>query len=177
MRFEATGSSAGTNVIHSYDVLNLLAVGTAANTVKGILGAVRVKQIEIYSPISEQGAAVTCSIEWESNQASNIEISDTSMSTAKPAHLRSRPPPNSLANNWQNLANGNTPLFNIVAPPASTIDLWFDFTLFDEENSESQISVSTTAAVTTGLLYYLALDCKTDQEAVVFPPVSLTTIA
>jgi hypothetical protein len=146
--------------------------GTVTNTtVTSPFASVKLNHISIWSPPSSQGSAVTCSVEWASqSNANNREVSDTSVSVATPAHIRSRPPLNSLASFWQAPGIADNQLCNLVAPSGSIIDVNLSLIMQDDDNG-SAITRSVATAV-IGTIYYLALDNATGH---VYTPVSLTT--
>jgi len=170
MRFKSLSGAQTT--VFTTDLGSLLAVGTTIAQVTSVLGAVRVKRVELFAPVAAQGGQSTTSIEWLSAQAPNIEFSDTSMSVATPAHVNSVPPPNSLASYWS-ASNVGVALMNLIVPEGGTIDVWFDFTLTDDELFAPNTVVVALAAI--GTLYYMALDNTVDVGAVRYPPISLTT--
>jgi len=144
-------------------------IGTVVNsTVVPMMESIKIREVSIWTPPASQGAAATCSILWVgiANQANNQEVSDTSVSVATPAHVKSRPPRNSLASFWQQAST--TSLFTITAPSGSIIDVTLDMIVGDDENNIN-ISVTTNYV---GATYFLALDGPSTHR---FTPVSLTT--
>jgi len=113
----------------------------------------------------------TCSVEWASqSNANNLEVSDTSVSVMRPAHIFTRPPAQSLASFWQSPGIADNQLFNIIAPTGSIIDVAVQLISQDDDNG-----AAITRGVATGVLgtvYYLSLD---NASGHVYPPVSLTT--
>jgi len=144
-------------------------IGTVANTTVSILfKSFRLRKLEIWSPPPSQGATVTNSVEWLGTANSpSIEVSDTSVSVSRPAHIMTMPPRSSLAGFWQ-LNTGST-LFNLNAPIGSIIDLSCDMIVDD---SGAAVDTIAAATVVLGKIYYLALDHGTSDLIV---PVSLTT--
>lgn len=144
-------------------------IATVTNsTVAYINETFKVRRLRIWTPPASQGAAATCSINWIGGSfAPNKEISDTSVSVAVPAHVDSRPPPNSSGAFWQNMA-GSTAIFTLVCPAGSIIDLHIDYIEGDDEGVNS----AAVAAAVLGHTYYLALDGPASNLLV---PVSLTT--
>jgi len=145
-------------------------MGTTTNTtVTAFTGSVRVKRVEIWAVGQTLGTAITCSVLWAgTTNSADVEVSDTSVSTAAPAHINSRPPRNSLASFW-NIAGTQT-LFSLVAPAGCIIDVEVEQTLFDDDNG-SNATVSVATAV-VGTVYYLSLDPNATHR---YAPISLTT--
>jgi len=144
-------------------------VCTVANTTLSYLAvSSKVHRVSIWTPPASQGAAATCSIEWvDIDAVGSKEFSDTTVSTAFPAHVSSVPPVGSAAYQWQSTAGGGA-LMNITAPIGSVIDVHASHVLFDTGTAAPTAAV---AAGTLGVLYYLPLDGVTD----VFLPVGLNT--
>lgn len=171
-KYRFTSSANGTYVVPS--VALLAAAGSFTKTtnsiVNSLFGSVKLDRIEMWSPPASQGSFATCSVEFiGQTQANTVEYSDTSVSTAQPAHLNCVPPPQSLASFWQTGAGGGVNLFTIVAPVGSIIDVSLSLILWDDDIGATSTAVATAAL---GNVYYLALDNATGHS---LPPVSLTT--
>jgi len=170
-RFTSTSGTA-TQLTPASLLLAAGGMGTSAVQVSSFFGSLKVKSIEIFSPVSAQGSATTCSIEWAGSVSAFLadrEISDTSVSTAMPAHVKSRPPRGSLASFWQT-SSANT-LCALTAPVGSIIDIALDLTLYDDNGNIPQAVTAVTTAV-LGTVYYLTADSVVNHR---YTPVSLTT--
>lgn len=170
-RYRFTSSSGTSTAITTSLLLNACGVAaTAANTGSAIFQSVKVRQIEIWTPPAAQGAAATCSVLWPAgNQSQPREVSDTTVSVASPAHVRTSPPPGSLAGFWTTSA---ATLFTLVAPPGSIIDVWVSLIMGDGTTSSG---TATLVGATAGRIYYCALDSSTAAGSI-YPPVSLTQL-
>jgi len=169
--FRFTSASNSALAVTANSLIGVCGVkGTVLNTLTSALfDSVRVKSVKIWSPPSAQGAAVTCSVLWASGVNSPaVEVSDTSVSTAVPAHITSTPPPQSLASFWQRSAA--TTIFTTVAPVGSIIDVALEMILSDDDGGLPVTFATATAAL--GQNYYLALDGVAVHQ---YTPVSLTT--
>ncbi len=167
-RFAASAAFSG--AISPSKVLAALGtMGTVANTtVSFLFKCFRLRSLNLWAPPSSQGSTVTTSVEWLGTANSpNYEVSDTSVSVSRPAHVKAVPPKTSLASFWQ-VASG-TALFNLVAPAGTIIDMSVDMIMVDQTSASTTIGAAT---VTLGEIYYLALDHGTSDLLV---PVSLTT--
>jgi hypothetical protein len=158
----------------------ITACGVSAAT--AILGyslyqCVRVDKIEVWTPPASQGAAATCSVLFPaagtSSQGMPREFTDTTVSTAKPAHIRCRPPLHSLCAFWQNGSNTNT-LFTLVAPSGSIIDIWVSLVLADGARPAGA-QQATLVGATIGNVYYCSLDSSTKAGSL-FTPIGLTSV-
>jgi hypothetical protein len=129
--------------------------------------SVKVNFVRIWSPPAV-GVSTTCSVEWIGGQnVNNKEVSDTSNSPAFPAMINSRPPSRSLASFWTQYTT--TPLFRLVAPVGSIIDIGLSLVMQDDD------ATILTTSIATGVLgntYYLSADSNATHYYV---PVSLTT--
>lgn len=144
-------------------------IAVIANTlVTSVFSSVKLNRIDIWSPPSAQGSAVTCSVDWTgSNNSPNREYSDTSVSTATPAHVSCVPPPMSLASFWQQASA--TGLCTVTAPTGSIIDIYLSLIFQDDDQSVAQSNVTTATLANS---YYLSADPNATHR---FTPVSLTT--
>jgi len=168
--YRFTSTSATATAITPTSTLGAMGgVSAAANTnVSSFFGSFLIREVKIYTPPASQGAAATCSVEWIGlANCPNVEVSDTTVSVADPAVIRSRPPVNSLASFWQ-LA-GTTAYMTLTAPAGSIIDVSLDAVLFDDDVAQA---VNAVAASSLGSVYYLSLDPNATHRYV---PVSLTT--
>jgi len=133
-------------------------------------GSVKIDEIEIWTPPASQGAAATCSVNWVSNFVStnNQEVSDTTVSVGKPAHVCTRPPPMSISSFWQSASSTST-LCQITAPSGSIIDVVISSIISDDDTGPNPIAIG---AGVLGNVYYLSLDPNATHR---FTPISLTT--
>jgi len=168
-RFVST-NGASTAITPSSLLLASGSVGTVTNsTVVSLATAVKVNHIEMWCPPASQGSSATVSLDWigTSVQQPNREFSDTTVSTAVPAHLHCRPPAGSLAAFWQQ-ASTNT-LFKVVAPPGTIIDVSLSLIISDGDANQASVAVATAVI---GTIYYMSLDPNATH---LYTPVSLTT--
>lgn len=172
-RFRYTsGSTGGAFSITSGGLLNLIAVGKVANSsVSSIVGAVRVKRVEVHTAYIPSGVvnAQTVSLEWQSSNSPNTEVSDTSLSPSYPATIVTTPPKDSLGGYWYNQGSTSVVLFILNIGSASIVDVWVDLTLIDLGTAPTALAVATAAV---GVTYYPSLDNATGHG---LPPVGLTT--
>jgi len=173
-RYIATGSSSF--------VVNAIKLAAACGTVCAVANtsctiftdSVRIRSIEIWSPAPSQGTAATATVLWNQLSAgisnmSTVEVSDTSMSTAYPAHVKCRPPKASFAANWTSSAATSPTLMTLSIATGSIIDLEVDLILADTGASGP---VATIATGVLGTVYYLPLDGTTSHNVI---PVQLST--
>lgn len=171
-KYRFVSTSAFPTNITARDLIQSCGV-VAATSVLGysIATAVRIKRVELWAPPASLGAAATVSLFWLSQQTSNyseLEVSDTTMSTATPAHLTSSPPLLSLASFWQ--TDSTTNLCTLTVPVGGVIDIWLEMVLGDGLVT-IQPSPLVLVGATAGALYYEPLDGRGG----VYTPVSLTT--
>jgi len=158
-----TGGISDTQVLHSTGGIATVANTTITNWVQSF----KIRKLEIWSAPSTQGAASTVSVEWFGfGNSPNVEVSDTTLSVSRNAHIVTTPPRQSLCAFWQK-ATG-TGLFSLVLPAGSILDMDLDLILQD---NDALYTVPVTTA-TLGNVYYLALDHQTSDLIV---PVSLHT--
>jgi hypothetical protein len=167
-------SNSGT-LVNITDSLLLTAAGvmaTSATVGHALFNAVKLHKVEIWAPPAAQGAATTCSVLWPAgNNSPSREVSDTSVSVTKPAHIVSSPPPNSLCGFW-NSGSGFL-VMSLTAPPGSIIDVWLSLVVVDGAPQNSV--TATLVASAAGYVTYCSLDSSTAAGSK-YPPVSLTTL-
>jgi len=173
-KFRFTSTSGTTTPVSVAGLLGVAgAIAIGANALQGIFQSVKLHQVEVWSPPAAQGAAVTCSLEWEApTNATQNEVSDTTVSVSQPAYIRCRPPPNTQCAFWQTYSSNV--MFYLTAPVGSIIDVTLSMVFFDDEAGPS-VTYGTTATATVGNLYYLGLN-NGGSGSTIYPPVSLTTI-
>jgi len=155
------------------DTLLLTAAGVmavSATAANSIHRTVKVNRIEVWTPPAAQGSAATCSVAFPApNNSPAREYSDTTISTAEPAHVIAVPPPQSLCSFWQS-GTGVT-MFNLVAPAGSIIDVWLSLVIGDATLGAAAVLVG----ATTGVMYYCSLDSATAAGSI-YTPVGLTRL-
>jgi len=172
-QFRFSSTSAALTTIT--DTTLLAACGVAATSAvagSAIRQTVRLQQIEIWTPPASQGANATCSVLWPAAQRSQArEVTDTTISTATPAHVRCGPPAESLAAFWVNGSAG-TALCFLTAPPGSIIDVWVSMV---DADGGATFGTATLVGATTGNVYYTSLD-STTKAGSIYQPIGLTSL-
>jgi hypothetical protein len=127
---------------------------TATSSVGGVrmIGAIKLKRVSIWSPITATFAAQTVSLEFPGSYGPSKILSDTSVGLM-PAHVTSRPPQNA-SNSWWSIngSNESEVLFAIVVPQESIIDVEVSMKLIDRE-AATAVSAALTGVV-LGTVYY-----------------------
>ncbi len=174
MRFKA--SSALTNVdITQADLLDLVFMALTATTGDRLFNSMRLRYVEIWGPMASDLVPVTVSIEYVTGTAliggRSIISSDTSMGSSQPAHVRSAPAADALANMWFNSSASST-LVRLNGPTNSVVDVNFEYALSD---ATSGIAITNApVGATAGTVYYGGLD-GLRSGSTQLPPVSLPT--
>lgn len=149
-------------------------MATSSTEGHAIFRAVKLDQIEIWTPPASQGQSATCSVYWSSggpNVGMTREVSDTTVSTAIPAHVRTSPPANSLASFYGAGTTGASPtIASLMAPTGSIIDVWVSLVMAD---GDFDGAVAVLVAAGTGRVYYCCLDSVTAATGL-YKPVSLS---
>lgn len=151
------------NVVTSVSAMHMCGyAAVTATSGYAIFANARIKEIEVWAPPASQGAASTCTVTWIGSSAlaygvSNVEASDSSVSTAFPAHVRTSPPVRSFAAEWFG-ESVNSNLCTIIAPVGSIIDVDVEMVLGD---GSAAGSVLTVAGASVGSIYYAPLDANT----------------
>jgi hypothetical protein len=169
--YRFTSSASGSHTITGLDIAGAIGgICTVSNsTLVCYAESFKIKKVEAWSTINlANNLPASVSVEWlGSGTSSNMEISDTSVSTANPAYITTKPPKESTSSFWQNPASNNNNLFIITQNNPTIVDIQLEYILADEN-----VTSLTIATGTLGDTYYLALDGPTTN---VFTPVSLTT--
>jgi hypothetical protein len=117
-----------------------------------MIAGIKLNRIEMFGNTSSLPSSV--SVEWLSNYGPSSEMSDTSTSTASPAHLISSPPPQSLASFWSMIGiNESETLFSVTVPNGTILDIWCDIVLLDGQGNT--VNTTTTASGTYMYVSYL----------------------
>jgi len=165
-RFMSTGAFNGQildtflfGVVGSVAATNLLAYSLAQT--------IKLKSVEVWAPVSAQGALATVSLTWPSTgQNMAKEATDTTGSVSRMAHIYSRPPKQSLSG-FANAGVGNA-IFSLNIPTASIIDVSMQWVQYDSLNANGVGQVITVGA-NVGSLTYGYLDSLTVAGALLKP--------
>jgi len=155
---------------------------TTSTTASSVIAAARIISLELWSPPASQGAASTCTVQWVGAVSttvnpglSAVEASDTSVSPAYPAHIRTRPPVRSLAADWfiEGVSGTVGNLCTVNAPSGTILDIEAEI-IFGDGGASSPASF-VVAAGTAGLLFYAPADNDTAASGK-FQPIGLSTL-
>jgi hypothetical protein len=117
-----------------------------------LFSAFRLKSVEIWGA----AASAAVSVEWRSANGPTVVITDTTVLTSVPAHVRTSPPAHTLASFWSLTGtNESEELFQITANDGSIVDITYEAIL---QNGEAAVLATTTASGSIGRVYmtYLA---------------------
>jgi len=179
-QYRFTSSSAtATQILASTLLPACGVVATSATAGFCMFQSVKVNRIEIWSPPASQGVFATCSVLFPAaNQSQAREITDTTVSVSVPAHVLTSPPERSLCafwtNGFQENAANEEPLFTLVAPSGSIIDVWVSLVLGDGTSAAAVNNEAVLVGATVGSVYYTSLDSSTSAGSI-YKPVGLTT--
>jgi len=173
LRFQASASSARTLTVKSF--ADLWCVAATTTSAYQLASHVRVKKVEMWSPMAADLTPVTCRIDWTGSASvggfgKSNRVSDTSMGASSPAHLASRPPANSQISQWCEAASTNE-VCRIDVPVGTVIDLTYDLVVRDDASALAVTGA--VAGATVGANYIRSLDSVTNTTLV---PVSYSTI-
>ncbi len=172
-RFQASGATTANITVK--DLGDLLCMATATTTAYQLASAVRIRSVEIWGPPSSSLAPVTVSCEFSSSTIGMIGpsriVSDTSVGSARVAHVKAKPPLDSQANLWQLSTSANT-LFTLVLPVGAIVDIKYSLTMRD--SSGFSVVTGTVTGATVGQVYLRPLD--SDAATPVILPVSYISI-
>lgn len=173
-KFRFAASAAFTKTLTGNAMLGAAGcMGTVVNTSVVLFHtAVKVRSIEMWATPAALGGTATVSVNWlGGNNSPNIEVSDTTLSTATNAHVLAIPPVSSLAKFWQNVNVAPINICTLVGPAGTIVDVDCDLILGDQDATLLVVAVATAAL---GQIYYLALD-EADSSTHILVPVSLAS--
>lgn len=165
MRIRYNAQTSNVNTITGSGLLNLMCVATSATTTARIFAAVKIKELEAWSPIRISNTTtpfdpINLGLEWFGTTGSytnSVKAFSESMG-AQSAHLRTRPPKKSSSEEWINQAgnfdNANT-IFVVNMPEGGVLDVVFNYVLVDNESASAG---PTSSGLTLGTVYYSPLD-------------------
>jgi len=171
MRFDVPANASGPIIISTLDLFNLLLVGDGSNSAYPIISALRLRKVRMYAAVQVIANVFTpayVSVEFTiSNTPGNVGVkptvhADKSISTAIPAQLSVKPPPQSACNMWQfrpgaTATGGTAIIFN--SSPNAVIDIIMDYVLQNQETPPGK--VTTTSSATAGTVFLNTLDNTT----------------
>lgn len=156
---KAQNTPAAPNANDIIFAINGMAV--SATTIWSVLYAIRVKKIVLYSPAIISSSPSAMSFEWGNPSGQSFGNEPTSMEggslgTAAGAKLTFVPPKDSVWSKWITLVSpGSVAMFQLAAPAGTTLELWYDCYL---ENNDSSTSKSSYTGLTVGTNYRVGLD-------------------
>jgi len=158
-RYRFLASNSGTYTVTTATLGQALGMmATTAVVAWPIVQSFKLNNIEVWSCPSTTGVGSTVTLLWgDAGSAVNTtsrEVSDTSVSSAFPAHIRTSPPRGADCAFWQVL--GGATLFKITVPAGAVIDLHVSCILADGQNAAASSTVFVGA--TAGYVYYEPLD-------------------
>jgi hypothetical protein len=129
-------------------------MATAANTVYPIFDSVKVHKVTIWAGQQSTGNTNNVAIKWDSSyvNSNNREFINTTLSSASPAMLESKPPGGSITGFWSALGGGNQTIFLVSCPSNAVIDVHMSAIMSDDE---VLVPITTASAVSAGSVYYL----------------------
>jgi hypothetical protein len=128
----------------------------ASTTCTSVFMACRVKSVEMWATPESTSAGVGVAIHWDQSRMPGFSKSDLSVNVARPAHVYSKPPRDSLAGFWTN-AGTNTSMFSLDCPQTAIVDVVLDLVISDGDTISSQATRTVTAGA-LGKVYSLYLD-------------------
>jgi len=134
------------------DLAGCFTVATSATLGHSYARAFRIKKIRMLAPVTTQGTSVTCQIipfgiDTGNNSFSSVPeaFMDTSASIDVPAYVSLSPSIETPLGAWHYSTGVNQQLATITAPPGTTLDILFEYILFN-----STPGISTYTRVLTG---------------------------
>jgi hypothetical protein len=150
-----------------FGMLGAIAISTS--DAAPLASSYKLHSVQAWANPTTLGNPVIVSLRWEStNFNPQSEISDSTGSATRPAHIHAVPPAGSGSSFWR---GGSDNLCDIVAPTGATVDLDVSYVMYDGV-TPTQFTGATTGggSLTAGVLYYSTLDGTTDSNPVGLTP-------
>jgi len=152
-RFRFVATSVSQSTIFRSDVLNVLFVNFGTTNNYRVLGGVKIDRLECWAP----PGGGTIAFEWLGSTGPSSEVSDTTMSTAQPAHIVATPPSQSTSGFWSLSGTNETEQLMITrAPTGAILDVWLNMVM--QDIPFATVNVNTAASGTAGQFYVGAFD-------------------
>jgi len=151
------------------DLLDLLCVAATGTSAYGLATAAKLLKVELWAnPAGAAGSSTFIEIE---DAITNSEfggpsrrISDESLGTARPSHLKWKPRSDSILSKWISVYSQNQ-LLLVTCPSGSVLDLHVSLTLSDGDLAPQAVGGAVSGA-TVGKLYVRALDSNSSHQLV-----------
>lgn len=172
-RFQTT--SAATTSVLIKDLGDLWCVAVNTTSAVQLAEYVRVRKIEMWGPMASSLSPVTVTIDWVGSTTAgtfgkSTRISDTSIGSSEPAHVKSRPPEDSQISEWLSAAN-TAVICSLTYPIGTIIDLTYDIVIRDD--ASTLIVTGAVAGATIGANYVRSL---ASSSTATLPPLAYATI-
>jgi hypothetical protein len=157
-RFVATATAVNAVTYAGIAAIGPCVCDVANNTLIPIASSVKIRKVEVWTPAAAAGEA-SANVVWLANAANQFvpdgEKLRTTLGSATPGYLISRPPRKTFVADWFNPSGApNTEFLSISCPASSIVDVTLSFRLSNELATTGR-AVSTAAL---GSIYYMALD-------------------
>lgn len=158
VRTQATGAASFIGIITVAQLSALNGLVAASATTSFLLSAlIKLRRIEIWSPVATAGTSITCSLSWV-NMSQDFEsppktFSDSSVSFDHPAHLNELTPRGELVSKWHGGSLADN-MVQLIAPPGSIIDFYFDWVLNDVGFTYVPVAGPALIGATAGTFYH-----------------------
>jgi len=154
-RYSCTAGAAGLRINRG----NLLATFVMGSTPTGcyrMISGIKLNRVELFTQAVPGTSFASVALTWLGVNAPTTEKSDTTLSSAYPAHIATSPPIDSSAAWWSTIGvNESENLFSISCASYSIIDIWCELVLLDTGLGVTQL---TSGATNLGVFYYCVLD-------------------
>ncbi len=171
LRFQSSAALVNTPIT-VLDCLSTFVVANTTTSATTIFSNIRLRSIEMWGAMPSTLVPVTVTCEFPSMAtllSGPAQVhSDTSIGSARPAHIKAAPKAGYIQSMWQSATSG-AQMFLLNGPANTIVDITFDYVL---QNGETPITV-TVAAASVGSVYLRALD---SQGSSLLVPISYVTI-
>ncbi len=151
------------------DLLDMLCVATGSTAAYGLATAFKLLKLHIWG--NPSGAAGSSTFIQVEDAVTNSEfggpsrrVSDESLGTSRPSHIKWKPRPDSILSKWISVYSQNQ-LLLVTCPMGAVIDLHVSLTIQDGDLTPQAVGGAVSGA-TTGKVYCRALDSNNASQLV-----------
>jgi hypothetical protein len=162
-RFLSTGPN--TSVVTNLDICNAVGMMATSGTVAWpFCQAARIVQIEIWQAATNASASVpeAPTLVWSGNIfGPQVTVVNNSITPEQVTYLKSKPPRNGSGAFWSEQSASAVTVFSLSAGENCLVDITLEVVFYNGTLTSSAVDVSGLSGLTTGQIYFPALDGTT----------------
>jgi hypothetical protein len=137
-------------------MLSMFVMGSTPTNAYRLISSIKLNRVELFTQAVPGTSSASVALTWLGVNAPTTEKSDTTLSSAYPAHIATSPPMDSSAAWWSTIGvSESESLFSLTLSSYSITDLWCEIVLLDTGLGVGQATIGST---NLGVFYYCVLD-------------------